>query len=359
MNSFRFLSQIGKKGIERNINRKVASSSELFSRLSLQSDHDQPNLALIGASWGHGQKHTGVANGPDFLRQGGLVRSLIDLGYNIQDYGNIQTELIEDDVTVNNVRLPRTGSEQFKKISKHVEKALKSDAVCLTIGGDHSIAMGTVHGHAQVNEDLCVIWVDAHADINPPQASDSGNMHGMPLAFLVKEMEQYTPAVPGFEWLKPCLNAKNLAYIGLRDVDTAERYIIESLGIPSYTILDIDRFGIDECLEDALNLINPKGDKPIHLSFDIDACDPVLAPSTGTPVSGGLTMREALYIVERLSATGNLKAVDMVEVNPELGTSRDQQTTLQSALDIILACFGKRGITQMPRGYRLPLPCVS
>lgn len=346
MEDKRLPSQTVRGGIETNISRKEGSS---------KSKKDS-TVAIVGAEWWQGQRKPGVDKGPDFLRKEGLVRSLMDLGHNVQDYGNIRTDPIKDDVTVNNVNLPKTCGEEFSKISKSVEKAVKSGATCLTLGGDHSVAIGTIHGHAQANKDLCVVWVDAHADINPPQASESGNMHGMPLAFLVKELAEYIPPVPGFEWCKPCLSAKNLAYIGLRDVDIAERFIIDTFGIPTYTILDVARYGIKECLDDALRKINPNMDKPIHLSFDIDGCDPVLAPSTGTPVPGGLNMREALYIPERLAATGKLRAFDLVEVNPELESEKDAQTTRQSALDVILAGFGKRGVTQMPSDYELRKP---
>jgi len=314
-------------------------------------------VTIVGAAWGYGQKKEGVEDGPDYIREAGLVKSLIGLGHEVIDYGNIKTEMLEDEnVRVNNVRLPKTCGEEFRKISESVCKAVKSGSTCLTLGGDHSVAIGTIHGHAQANPDLCVIWVDAHADINPPQASDSGNMHGMPLAFIVKELEKQIPHVPGFEWLKPCLSAKHLAYIGLRDVDTAEKHIIQSLGIPTFTRFDVEQNGIKKCMDDALKMINPNGDKPIHLSFDIDGCDPIYAPSTGTPVPGGLTLGDAFHIVEKLSATGKLAAFDLVEVNPKLGSASDQETTRRSAIEIILACFGKRGVTQLPDGYSLPLP---
>ena len=161
---------------------------------------------------------------------------------------------------------------------------------------------------------MAVIWVDAHTDINTPESSESGNIHGMPLAFLTgiaKEKEI-------FGWLgeEPKISVKKLVYIGLRDVDIAEKKIVKEHGIRAFSMHDIDRYGIGRVMELALAHIGT--DTPIHLSFDVDALDPQWAPSTGTPVRGGLTLREGDYIAECVHETGSLVAMDLVEVNPSL-----------------------------------------
>jgi arginase len=181
--------------------------------------------------------------------------------------------------------LPAAGKEEF----------------ILTIGGDHSIPLGTIPAIMEKRPGTKVVWVDAHADINTPDTSGSGNMHGQPLGLLVNGV--YKPGVsslPGFEWLASCLNPEDIVFIGLRDVDRHEKIAIRDFGIKAYTMFDIDRIGIGRVLEEVVDFV---GDNNMHLSFDIDACDPFFAPSTGTKVGGGLTLREAHFVCESLADT--------------------------------------------------------
>uniref|UniRef100_A0A3P9IMJ6 Arginase n=1 Tax=Oryzias latipes TaxID=8090 RepID=A0A3P9IMJ6_ORYLA len=206
----------------------------------------------------------------------------------------------------------------------------------------HSLAIGSVSGHARQCPDLCLIWVDAHADINTPMCSPSGNLHGQPVAFMLKELQDKMPSIPGFSWMKPFLSSRDLVYVGLRDVDPGEHLILKNLGIQYFTMRDIDRLGIQRVMEVALDHLLGRKQRPIHLSFDIDAFDPSLAPATGTPVNGGLTYREGIYITEEIHNTGLLSAIDMVEVNPTLGASSEAvEATASLAVDVIASSLGQ------------------
>jgi len=296
------------------------------------------NIGVVGIPLAKGQRKTGVDKGPDDLRDFGTVKALTKYGWNVTDYGNVSFDVPEVESPVGNVKRARTVGEATEAVADAVERALRENDVCLNLGGDHSLAIGTISGTARVHPDLCVLWVDAHADINTPQTSASGSLHGMPLSFLIHEIKEKGLApegLPGFDWIKTVIDAKSLAYIGLRDVDPYEKLFIENLGIKVITIPDVDQYGIESCVEEALQAINPAGTRPLHVSFDIDALDPNYAPSTGTPVREGLTIRESLYIAEQVANSGCLRTLDLVEVNLSLGKPWEGERTLLAAMDII------------------------
>ncbi|XP_073204509.1 arginase-2, mitochondrial isoform X2 [Lepidochelys kempii] len=212
-----------------------------------------------------------------------------------------------------------------------------ADGAALRLG----LALGSISGHTRQCPHLCVIWVDAHADINTPLTTQSGNLHGQPVSFLLRELQNKMPLLPGFSWLKPCLSTSDIVYIGLRDVDPAEHYILKNYDIQYFSMRDIDRLGIQKVMERTFEQLMSRRQRPIHLSFDIDAFDPSLAPATGTPVLGGLTYREGMYITEEIHNTGLLSAVDLVEVNPLLGASQEEvNATASLAVDVLATCFG-------------------
>lgn len=237
---------------------------------------------------------------------------------------------------------PLAVSAVTKQISSQVYDHASQGRLVLTLGGDHSIAIGTIAGTSlaireRLGRGMAVIWVDAHADINTPETSDSGNIHGMPVAFLTGLAREGREDVFGWLGEQPKLSLKKLVYIGLRDVDRGEKKILRENGVKAFsmhdidkcvilskgsvvntggTILTSDRYGIGRVMEMALGHIGT--DTPIHLSFDVDALDPQWAPSTGTPVRGGLTLREGDFIAECVHETGSLVAMDLVEVNPSL-----------------------------------------
>jgi len=220
-----------------------------------------------------------------------------------------------------NMKNPLAVSAVTKSLSEQVYNHAKEGRCVLTLGGDHSIAIGTISGTAKaikerLGREMAVIWVDAHADINTPETSGSGNIHGMPVAFLTGLAQEKREDVFGWLQTDHLISVKKLVYIGLRDVDRGEKLILREHGIRAFSMHDIDKHGIGRVMEMALGHIG--NDTPIHLSFDVDALDPLWAPSTGTPVRGGLTLREGDYIAECVHETGSLVAMDLVEVNPTL-----------------------------------------
>jgi len=229
-----------------------------------------------------------------------------------------------------------------QQLSSQVYAHSKEGRFVLTLGGDHSIAIGTISGTAKatrerLGRDIAVIWVDAHADINTPETSGSGNIHGMPVAFLTGLAKEEKKDVFGWIQDDQRISVKKLVYIGLRDVDRGEKKILRENGIKAFSMHDIDRYGIGKVMDMALGWIG--SDTPIHLSFDIDALDPMWAPSTGTAVRGGLTLREGDFIAECVAETGSLIALDLVEVNPSLETQGAHET-IRAGCSIVRCALG-------------------
>lgn len=235
-----------------------------------------------------------------------------------------------------------------QRIAEQCYENSKNGEFLINVGGDHSIAIGTVAGILKSRPESSVIWVDAHADINTPYTSPTGNIHGMPVAFLMKH-----PAVQNvaeFSWLKdyPALDPKKLVYIGLRDLDQGEKEIIREYGIKAFTMQDVDRLGIGKVMEQTIDYLTcgRRHDVPLHLSYDVDGIDPIYAPATGTRVAGGLSYREAYYITEALSETGCLSSMDLVEVNPALDSALEaglkQCGTAQLAVGLCSSAVGER-----------------
>ncbi|XP_034051461.1 arginase-2, mitochondrial [Thalassophryne amazonica] len=316
------------------------------------------SVAVLGAPFSRGQGRRGVERGPKVIRDAGLIKRLSSLGYAVHDLGDLDFQNLEEDNPFMDVKFPRTVGAANELLSATVSKAVSADQTLVTLGGDHSLAIGSVGGHAQLCPDLCLIWVDAHADINTPTTSPSGNLHGQPVSFMLKELQGKIPSIPGFSWMKPFLSSTDLVYIGLRDVDPGEYYILKNLGIRYYSMRDIDRLGIGKVMELTLDHLLSRKRRPIHLSFDIDAFDPSLAPATGTPVNGGLTFREGIYITEEIQNTGLLSVMDLVEVNPGLASNRQAvEATAFLAVDIIASSLG-----QTREGAHLPfneIPAVK
>ncbi|XP_055982278.1 arginase-1 [Sorex fumeus] len=299
------------------------------------------SIGIIGAPFSKGQPRGGVEEGPAALRRGGLLEKLKDLECDVKDYGNLPFADVPNDTPFQIVKFPRSVGKANEQLAGVVTDVKKNGRISLVLGGDHSLAIGSISGHAKVHSDLCVIWVDAHTDINTPQTTSSGNLHGQPVSFLLKELKGKIPDIPGFSWVTPCITAKDIVYIGLRDVDPGEHYILKTLGIKFYSMTEVDRLGIGKVMEETLSYLLGRKKRPIHLSFDVDGLDPFFTPATGTPVPGGLTFREGLYITEEVCKTGLLSGLDIMEVNPSLGKTPEEVTrTVNTAIAITLSCFG-------------------
>jgi len=310
---------------------------------------DPSHLGLIAVGFSGGQGKAGVDAAPHALIEAGLLTQLTkDLEYTVHHDGKVHDYTSHIPASDPPVLIPgsiapmlnpRAVSAVTRELASQVYEHASKGRLVLTLGGDHSIAIGTVAGVQKATKERTgqapvVVWVDAHADVNTPLVSESGNIHGMPLAFLL-DLFSYTPdsSSPNapakeelFGWLEPeqKLAPANLIYIGLRDVDKAEKKILRQHAIRAYSMHDVDKHGIGKLMDMVMSEI---GDRPVHLSFDVDALDPMWAPSTGTPVRGGLTLREGDYICECLHEGRGLVAVDLVEVNPHI--TEEGATTLQ------------------------------
>lgn len=319
------------------------NSSTLF-----QHSADPRTCTIVGAPMTYGQPFVGTDSGPELLRQAGLRKMLSALGWRVEDVPDLEFEALQlseksgtFEGNAKNHKLVGAGCEM---LANAVEKTLKQKRFPLILGGDHSIGMGSLAGILRAQPETGVIWIDAHADLNTPALSESGNMHGMPVGMLMEGVAPDHRQIPGLEWLAdgPRLSPDSIVYVGLRDVDPAERRLIQSLDIAAYTMHEIDRYGIGQVMEMALDHLCAKNpNRPLHLSYDIDAVDPVLAPATGTTVRGGLTFREAHYVAEAVAYTGNLASAEIVELNPSLSCGEGAEATVELGLQLITSFMGK------------------
>uniref|UniRef100_A0A9J8BHU2 Arginase n=1 Tax=Cyprinus carpio carpio TaxID=630221 RepID=A0A9J8BHU2_CYPCA len=314
----------------------LRAASHMFRR----DLHHHHCVGIIGAPFSKGQK--ALCASP---------------GCVVKDYGNLTFEDVPNDEPVGRLKTPRAVGRASELLAGAVQEVKSHGNTCVMLGGDHSLAIGSISGHAASRHELSVLWVDAHADINTPSSTPTGNIHGQPLSYLIHELHSEIPIIPNFSWLKPCVAAKDVVYIGLRDVDPGEHYTLKYLGIKAFSMTEVDRLGIAKVMEQTCDHMFSKVKKPIHLSFDIDALDPSVSPATGTPVAGGLTYREGIYITEHICQTGLLSAVDMVEVNPKQGKTEDEiKSTVNAAVDLLLGCFGRVREGSHDPDYKMPNP---
>jgi len=271
--------------------------------------------------------------------EAGLIGQITELGWKVKFDGHHQFEEVNasSDPPIGILKNPRLVSRVTKAVAKVVGDHARKGELPVTLGGDHSLAMGTISGTLSVHPETCVIWVDAHADINTVESTESGNIHGMPVSFLLGIGSK----ISEFSWVKPLLKSERLVYIGLRDVDAGEKRVLRENNIKAFGMHEVDKYGIGKVVEMALDHVNPNRDRPIHLSFDVDALDPSVAPSTGTPVRGGLTFREGHYICETIHETGLLVALDLMEVNPSLADDASVRQTVQVGCSLVRSALGE------------------
>ena len=287
---------------------------------------------VIGAAFRHGQKHLGTEFGPEALRKGGLSDVIKNMNWNMNDKGDLKVENIQVDYCkdLSKYKYPNKikNAEIVGSYNKHLSHLVKESAdkrnFVLNLGGDHSVACGTISALRKSYTGLKVIWIDAHADINTPESTLSENYHGCPLGHLLGIAPK--DSIPGFDWLDSCLDFKDIVYIGLRSVDIGEKKYLRDYNIKHFCMEDVTELGIGNVMKQTFdyfnkNQINDNGHNnyPLHISFDIDGIDGQFIQQTGTVCRGGLTDREAHHILRKSVQTGNLVSLDLVELNPLLG----------------------------------------
>jgi arginase len=300
----------------------------------------QSHIAVIGAPLDLGAGRRGVDMGPSAIRVAQLHGRLSRLGYVVEDRGNVAVEQPESR-PVGNEAARYLGEIQrtCARLATMVEKALGEGRAPLVLGGDHSVAMGTVAGVAKHfrkrKQPVGLIWVDAHADMNTPETSPSGNIHGMPLACTIGVGAPELVNLGGFA---PKVKAANVALVGIRDVDQLEKPHVRQSGVRAFTMRDIDERGMRTVMAEAIRIAS-SGTGGFHLSFDMDVVDPDEAPGVGTPVRGGITYREAHLAMEIAGESGGMVSMEVVEVNPVLDVAN---RTAELAVELVMSAMGKR-----------------
>jgi arginase len=297
-------------------------------------------IAILGAPLDLGAGRRGVDMGPSALRLAGLNAKLNAMGYQIDDLGNVPVAQQEN---------TPEGPEKAKylepiattctRLATAVADALKAGQFPLVLGGDHSVAAGTLAGVSKVFQErgqkIGLIWIDAHADMNTPESSPSGNIHGMPLACCLGHGPKELTEILGFA---PKVAGRNVVLIGLRDVDQRERDLVRKSDVTAFTMRDIDELGLRVVLERAVAAASD-GTAGFHLSLDMDAVDPDEAPGVGTPVRGGMTYREAHLAMETICDSGRMLSMEIVEVNPVLD---EANRTALLGVELVMSAMGKK-----------------
>ena len=298
-------------------------------------------IAIIGAPLDLGAGRRGVDMGPSAMRVAGLGRRLGDLGYDVSDLGNVpvaQAESLADAGPSQAKYLPQIAAT-CERLGDLAGQALAQGKIPLVLGGDHSIAVGSVAGISRFfresNRKIGLLWIDAHADMNTPQSSPSGNVHGMPLACCIGAGPAALTGMFGFS---PKVEPANVALLGIRDLDPLERETVHNSGVRAFTMREIDERGMRAVIGEAI-AVATNGTAGFHLSLDMDFVDPEYAPGVGTPVRGGATYREAHLAMEVICDSGKMISMETVEVNPVID---EVNRTADLAVELILSAMGKK-----------------
>lgn len=297
-------------------------------------------IRVIGVPLDLGQSRRGVDMGPSAVRVAGLEARLEALGHKVEDAGNILVAIAEQ---------KKEGDPHAKYLkeivatcTKHAElvlKTLEAGKVPIVLGGDHSVAVGTMAGvaefHRRQGQKVGLIWIDAHTDINTPETSPSGNVHGMPLAAIMGLGPAELANIVNFS---PMVAPENCVLVGVRDIDAVEKENVRKAGVEVYTMRDIDERGMRAVMEEALRIAG-RGTAGYHISLDMDWIDPEDAPGVGTPVRGGATYREAHLVMEAIADHGRMTSFEIVEVNPVID---EHNRTADLAVELALSVFGKK-----------------
>jgi arginase len=298
------------------------------------------HIAIIGAPLDLGQGRRGVDMGPSAMRVANLNARLASLGYAVEDLGNVPVDQAEasPEGHPRAKYLPQIAAT-CQRLAVQVGETLSRRSVPLVLGGDHSVAVGTASGASQYfreqNQRIGLIWLDAHADMNTPESSPSGNVHGMPLACIVGQGPAELTELFGY---KPKVAPGNVVIVGLRDVDQTEKPHVREFGVHAFTMREIDERGMRSVMEEALRLASD-GTAGFHLSLDMDFVDPKDAPGVGTPVRGGVTYREAHLAMEMICDSRRMVSMEVVEVNPVID---EVNRTADLAVELVMSGLGKR-----------------
>ena len=300
----------------------------------------QSHIAVIGVPLDLGAGRRGVDMGPSAIRVANLHARLASLGYQVEDLGNLPVHQPESlpSGPARSRYLPQI-AETCRRVARAVEKAAAQGKAPLVLGGDHSVAVGTISGMSRYlrrkKQSLGLIWIDAHADMNTPRTSPSGNVHGMPLACVIGQGPRDLTHIYGYA---PKVDPANVALVGVREVDQLEKPHVKHSGVRAFTMRDIDERGLRAVMEEAIQIASA-GTGGFHVSLDMDAVDPREAPGVGTPVRGGITYREAHLAMEILCDAGSMTSMDVVEVNPVID---EANRTAILAVELVMSAMGKR-----------------
>jgi arginase len=298
------------------------------------------NVHIIGVPLDLGGNRRGTDMGPSAFRIAGIAEQLTALGLSVTDKGDIPSPIPEArGVGDARKRYAREIAKVCQRLFQASLASFDEGALPIALGGDHSLGAGSVAAAAaqmrKRGKPLGLIWVDAHGDMNSPASTGSGNVHGMPLAALLAG----EPAeLAGFGGHSPAVLAKHTVLVGIRNLDEREKEIVRASKVTVFTMKEIDRLGIAEVMERALSIAS-RGTGGIHVSYDLDVCDPTVAPGVGTPVKGGLSYREAHVVMEMAAESGKLTSLDLVEVNPTLDI---RNTTAELGTELALSALGKK-----------------
>ena len=294
-------------------------------------------MSIIGVPLDHGQSRRGVNMGPSAIRYAGAIDRLEAIGHDVTDEGDIQVDVAKNtEMNTTNLKNVDEIIKANTSLAGKVEAVVKGGSFPLVLGGDHSIAIGTLAGLATSYENLGVIWYDAHADMNTSETSPSGNIHGMPLAVCIGLGDE---RLVNLHTEGPKVKPENIVIIGARDVDPGERVLIKERGIKVYTMHEIDKYGMSSVMQDAIAYLQSRKVDGVHLSLDLDGLDPLYTPGVGTPVPGGISYRESHLAMEMLEESGLITSAEFVEVNPILDVGNK---TADVAVGLMGSLFGEK-----------------
>jgi arginase len=300
---------------------------------------DSLDLSLIGVPIDLGSGRRGVDMGPSAIRYAGLQVGLAGLGHIVRDEGDLDVAIPEvHAIEEPNLKYLSVVLPIQQEVMRAVQRVCAEGRIPIVLGGDHSLALGSINGAVADGRNLGVIWLDAHADFNTAETSPSGNIHGMPLAALCGIGDSRLVTLGGQVGAERKIDPRRVAIVGARSLDPQERHLLREHGVNVFSMDAIDRYGIGEIMRRAIACASD-GTDGIYLSLDVDAVDPMHAPGVGTPVPGGLTYREAHLAVELLAESGTLVGLDLVEVNPILDLAN---ATGRLAVQLALSALGQR-----------------